>query len=102
MDNLEMTENAAAQHYEAKVGGDVKAFIEYRPTADALMLTHTEVEADMEGRGVGSALVKYALEDIQSRGLKLVPMCPFVAAYIQRHREYADLVKPEHRAMYGL
>jgi uncharacterized protein len=102
MDTLEMTNNTAAQHYEAKEGGQVVAFIEYRDASNARLLTHTEVNPNLEGQGVGSQLVKFALEDIKASGSGLVPMCPFVAAYVQRHREYSDLVKPEHRAMYGL
>jgi predicted GNAT family acetyltransferase len=46
----------------------------------------------VEGSGVGSALVAGALDDIRSRGLRVVPLCPFVAAFIRRHSEYADLV----------
>ena len=49
--------------------------------------------------GIGSQLVKFALEEIKSSGSSLVPMCQFVAAYVQRHREYAELVAPAHRAL---
>ena len=102
MDSLELSHNPAAQHYEAKQGGQIVAFIEYRDAASARLLTHTEVNPDLEGQGVGSQLVKFALEEIKSSGASLVPMCPFVAAYVQRHREYAELVAPAHRKLYGL
>ena len=52
-----------------------------------------DVEPKWEGHGVGSALVQGALEDIRARGLKVRPLCPFVAAYIERHPEYGDLVQ---------
>ena len=102
MDSPELTLNATTQRYEAKLEGAVVGFIEYRDAANARLLTHTEVNPDLEGQGVGSRLVKFALEEIKSSGVSLVPMCPFVAAYVQRHREYAELVAPAHRAQYGL
>jgi hypothetical protein len=103
MNNLEYTVNADQMQYQVKRGGEIVGHIEYRDAADARMLTHTEVNPDLEGQGVGSALVKFALEDIETRRLYLVPMCPFVAAYVQRHRDaYARLVKEVHRPMYGL
>jgi uncharacterized protein len=102
MDDLQLNDNTAAQRYEARLEDRVVAYIEYRPSGEARMLTHTEVNADMEGKGVGSAIVKYALEDIRSRGERVVPMCPFVAAYMQRHREYTELVHPLQRRVFGL
>ena len=57
-----------------------------------IVLYHTEVDSAFEGRGLGSVLVAGALDDIRRRGLEVEPLCPFVAAYIARHPEYADLV----------
>lgn len=56
------------------------------------MLVHTDVDPAFEGRGLGSRLIGGALADIRARGLLFVPLCPFVAAYVRRHPEYADLV----------
>jgi predicted GNAT family acetyltransferase len=53
---------------------------------------HTEVDPTVQRRGLGSALVAGALDDARARGLAVVPLCPFVDAYIRRHPEYADLV----------
>ena len=92
MDPLELSLNAATQRYEAKQGGQVIAFIEYRDDSSVRSLTHTKVNPDLEGQGIGSQLVKFALEEIKSSGSSLVPVCPFVATYVQRHREYAELV----------
>jgi predicted GNAT family acetyltransferase len=103
MSDLEHRVDETKQQYLAQRGGDTVGHIEYRDSANARLLTHTEVNPELEGHGVGSALVRFALEDIKDRRLYLVPMCPFVAAYVQRHRdEYAVLVNPAHRAMYGL
>lgn len=57
-----------------------------------VVLYHTEVSRDVEGEGLGSALVKGALDDIRARGLEVVPLCSFVRAYIAKHPDYADLV----------
>ncbi len=103
MDELQFSDNPEAQHYEARQNsGQVVAFIEYRMSGETRVFTHTEVNPEMEGKGVGSALVKYALEDLKSRGEHVVPMCPFVKTYLQRHHEYLDLVDPGHREMFGL
>jgi uncharacterized protein len=102
MADLQMRDNTDLRHYEARDETRVVAFIEYRQSGSARLLTHTEVNEDMEGKGVGSALVRYALEDIKARGERVVPMCPFVAAFMQRHREYTDLVDPQRRSLFGL
>lgn len=59
------------------------------------MLVHTDIDPGYEGRGLGSKLVAGALDDLRRRGLGVVPLCPFVAAYLRRHPEQADLVVPD-------
>lgn len=88
-----VTDNAARSRYELAVG-DAIAFIEHVGEGDAVAFVHTEVPEAMEGKGVGSRLVKGALEDARRRGLKVVPRCPFVREYIVRHPEYRDIVQP--------
>ena len=91
--NLQVSDNKAEQRYEANVDGGL-AYAEYQPAGeDTLIFTHTEVPQESEGEGVGSALVKAALDDVRAQGMQVVPQCPFVATYIERHPEYADLVK---------
>ena len=67
-------------------------YLFYRAREGELILIHTEVDEAFEGQGIGSGLVSGALEDIRARGLRIVPICPFVKAYLQRHPEHADLI----------
>ena len=85
-------DNPAELRYEILADGELLGLIRYRVEPGIVVLIHTEVDEAAEGRGVGSRLVKGALDDIRARGLGLVPLCPFVAAYLRRHPEYADLV----------
>jgi hypothetical protein len=78
--------------YEASVEEHLAAFAEYRDRGELRVFTHTEVLDGYEGKGVGSDLVRGALDDVRERGLRAVPLCPFVRAYIKRHQEYADVV----------
>lgn len=84
-------DNPAESRYETEVDG-LPGMIEYELAGDTIALTHTEVDPGLEGRGVAGAMAKFALEDARRRGLKVVPDCPFVAAYIKRHPEYQPLV----------
>ena len=78
--------------YEIEVDGEVAGFLMYRLEPGVIELVHTDVAPKWEGKGVGGALVKGALDDVRARGLKMRPFCPFVSAYIKRHPEYQDLV----------
>jgi predicted GNAT family acetyltransferase len=80
--------------YEIEEEGEVAGFLMYRVEPGVLELVHTDVDPKWEGKGVGAALVKGALDDVRARGLKMRPYCPFVAAYVRRHPEYEDLVAP--------
>ena len=100
-DELPVIDNREAGRYELRVG-DRLALAEYRPAGDALMLTHTEVPAELEGQGVGARLVRFALDDARARGLKVLPFCRFVAAFIRRHPDYLELVPEERRATFKL
>ena len=87
-----MEDNPAKHRYEARAGERVLGFVLYREEPGRITLVHTEVESELEHRGVGSQLVAGTLEDIRSRGLTVVPICPFVRAFIRRHPEYAEVV----------
>jgi predicted GNAT family acetyltransferase len=78
--------------YEIRVGGELAGYAMYQPGDGQIVFTHTHTLPAFEGHGVGSQLAAAALNDARSRGLRVVPLCPFFAAYIRRHREYADLL----------
>ena len=70
-------------------------FIEYKQNKDKnIFLTQTEVPTELEGKGVGSAIVSRTLEWIKNQGYTLAPLCPFVAAYLKRHPEWAAILAP--------
>ena len=86
-----ITDNTAASRFELALEGG-PAFVTYRRAGALLVLTHAEVPQRLEGRGVGTRLVRGALELIRARGETFVPRCPFIARYVERHPEYRDLV----------
>ena len=92
MENYKLIDNVALHQYESRIG-DLIPRIEYIKTKNGeIYLTHTEVPSALEGKGVGSSLVRLALEDIERQQLRLVPLCPFVAGYVQKHPEWKRLV----------
>jgi len=79
--------------FEAHEGDSRAGFVEYiRTEAGLIVYTHTEVDPAFEGQGVGTALARYVLDYARSNKLAVLPLCPFIAKYIHRHQEYADLV----------
>jgi predicted GNAT family acetyltransferase len=81
--------------YQATVDGEPAGFTYYeREGTDRIVFVHTEVDPAYEGKGVGSAIARAALDDVRRQGLVAVPVCPFFATFIRRHPEYADLTRP--------
>lgn len=97
-----IVDNPERQRYEIRVDDDVAGFAQYKAEPGQIAFTHTEVDDRFEGQGLGSKLVAFALGDARERGLAVLPFCPFVNSYIQRHREYVDLVPEVRRAELGL
>lgn len=91
---MRVVDNPADERYELWVGDEPAGQIVYRLREDAVALIHTEVADAFEGHGLGGKLVSGALADIRERGLRLIPICPFVRSYLERHPEQADLVAP--------
>jgi uncharacterized protein len=84
-------DNTALSRFELDVGG-VTAFMNYRLAAGVIRLEHTETPPQARGRGIASQLTAGVLEIVRKRGLKIVPLCPFVRSYLARHPEFNDLV----------
>lgn len=91
LDEIEVVNNTEARRFETRVG-DYFALIDYMPAGDNIVFTHTEVPRIFEHQGVASKMAKTALDYAQANGMKVIPLCPFVAGYIRKHPEYQPLV----------
>lgn len=99
---IEVSDDREAERYVITVDGESAGFAQYRDRGRALAFVHTEIDDRFEGQGLGGRLVSAALDDVRSRGLVVLPFCPFVRGYIARHHEYLDLVPETQRAQFGL
>jgi predicted GNAT family acetyltransferase len=84
--------NTAESRFELDVEGHT-ALAFYRTEPGVITFVHTEVPQELSGRGVGSRVVRGALEQVRALGLKVVPKCPFVAACMSKHPEFSDLLR---------
>lgn len=96
MSSATLRNNAAEHRYELLQDGQVVAFTVYELAGDAIRLTHTEVVAGNEGKGFGSALARQALDMVRAQNKKLIPVCEFIAGYVQKHPEYRSLIQADH------
>ena len=90
--SVEVTDDPDRDRYEVRSDGELAGFAQYARRGGKLVFFHTEIDDRFEGQGLGSALAGGALDDARRRGLQVVPVCPFIAGYIERHRDYDDLV----------
>jgi uncharacterized protein len=90
-EKIDITDNKTSSRFEMIVDGKI-SYIEYILARNKIILTHTEVPAQLEGKGVASAMIKKTLKHIEETGRKLVPLCPFVAAYVKRHPEWEKIL----------
>lgn len=91
--DVSVTDNRDRRRYEALAeDGTVAGFVDYQETSELVVLTHTEVEPGFEGRGIGSALARAALEDIRRRELKALVLCPFIIGWLRNHPEHRDIL----------
>jgi len=89
---MEFRRNAEHSRYELVRGGAVIAIADYVERDDTVVFPHTEVAPSRRGRGLGAVLVRQALDDVRGSGKRIVPRCWFVAEFVERNPEYADLV----------
>jgi predicted GNAT family acetyltransferase len=94
---IDVRDEPRRHRYEVFVDEEPAGFTSYRLAADRVVFLHTEVADRYEGHGVGSALARGVLDDARRRGLRVTPLCPFIANYISRHPENLDLVDDADR-----
>ena len=94
---IEFVDRTHAHRFELQSGDEVLGFIAYRLACEVMTLVHTEVDPAHGGQGHAATLVRGALDDTRARGFTVVPACPYVATYIDKHPEYADLVASSPR-----
>ncbi len=92
----QITHNSKTQRFETTLevnGKNYTGYISYKLQGDNIVYDHTIVPKELGGRGIGSTLVKHALEFAQAKNKKVVPQCWFVEKYISRHEEYQNLLE---------
>ena len=99
---LLVRDNPERHRFEIDLGDGTFAIAEYTLRPGKIMFTHTEVPEAHEGKGIGTTLIRFALDAARDRGLKVVPICPFFAAYMQKHAEVQDLLDPAWQKKFGL
>ena len=91
MENHQLINNRQKSRYEYHIG-ELRPHVEYRIKDNVIAITHTRIPSEIQGEGIGSALVKDCLDDIASQGMEVIPLCGFVASYINKHPQYKKLV----------
>jgi uncharacterized protein len=91
MSEFAVVDRPELSRYEIRVDDEVAGFVKYERHPDHLDLVHTEILPAFEGRGLGGRLVAGILDDVRAKGERIVPSCPFVASYLSKHPEHADL-----------
>jgi uncharacterized protein len=102
MTDTRVVDHEAAGRFDITVDGEPAGLAAYRRSGATIEFTHTEIDPKFEGRGLGSLLVREALDAARAGDLAVLPHCPFVRDYIQRHREYLDLVPANQRRRFDL
>ena len=92
-DDIVVSNNPDLLRYEARLGGELAGFAAYRLEDGRITCTHTEVDGAFEGKGIGSALARGALDVVRATGgLTVLPLCPFIKGWIGKHEDYQDLL----------
>ena len=95
-DEIAVRNNTDLNRYEARIGGVLAGFSVYELSTGSIAFVHTEVATKFEGKGVGSAIARFALDDVQAGdGRSVIPLCPFIKAWIDKHPDYQTLVQQD-------
>jgi predicted GNAT family acetyltransferase len=90
---VEVARNDLENRFEIHVGEHLAGFTQYRDRKDRRIFFHTEIGDEFAGRGLGGILAKQAIEETVEHGKVIVPLCPFIAAYLKKHPEYDENVR---------
>jgi hypothetical protein len=101
-EQIEVADAPDRDRFEISVDGEVAGFTTYRARPGLIAFIHTEIDGRFQGRGLADRLIRFALEDAQRRGLAVLPFCPFVKAFIERHREFEALVPKKYKEQFDL
>jgi predicted GNAT family acetyltransferase len=88
-----VTENPERHRYEIYFDGELAGFTMFTLDGDVAIMPHTEIDPHYKGHGLATTLIGSALDDLRERGMTVVPRCPFVRDFIEKHPEYHDIVK---------
>ncbi len=94
MSNVIVSNNAAASRFEIEQNGELVGHLDYRTSGNTVDLTHAETDHSVRGQGLGGVLVQEALDRIKVDKMTVIPTCPFVATWIERHEDYQQLLAP--------
>ena len=100
--HLEVADNPDERRFEIHADAELAGYLVYNLRGERIALNHTEVLDGYEGKGIGSALIARTLDDLREQGVAVLPFCPFVKSFLQRHPDYLDVVPEGERARFGL
>jgi predicted GNAT family acetyltransferase len=93
MEDITFNDNTQAQRFELIERGTVVGIAQYTVSGNTVTMTHTEVPQEYKGKGYGSKLARLALDRLREKQMKVIPSCQFIARFIHKHQEYADLTR---------
>ncbi|BEP14914.1 GNAT family N-acetyltransferase [Acidothermaceae bacterium B102] len=91
---IDVVDNPGRHQFEVRVDGALVGKAVYAVSGSRVIFLHTEVDPKVQGQGIAQELARQALDAVRASGRTVVPQCPFIAGYIRRHPDYADLVSP--------
>lgn len=97
-----VTHNVEKSRYDIETDGELAGFAEYHERDGIAAFLHTEISPDFGGRGLATQLIRESLDDARAKGWKIEPFCPFVRAFIQKNKDYRDLVNESQWARFDL
>jgi len=92
VNEIGLRDDTDRHRFELLVDGEVAGLADYHVRDGAVVITHSEVDSRLRGRGLGNELARRTLDELRARGVKVVPVCPFFARYVSEHRDYDDIV----------